>query len=287
MKMTALLAALLMLFSLPGRAEIYLSEPPADWEGRTLLRWTVFDVNEGDAMLLECGGESMLVDGGSEPFRDQLREALEARGLRNGLAYILNTHYHDDHLGGIYHLFRAGFTPGKYLHPYTESEAQKNTLSRKTVEAVKKNRVSVRLVQHGDVFTLGQAQLHVYRCTEIGGVNAQSLVIRVSFGESSMLLCADINGKVQHYFAQHLPADALRADLIKMPHHAITPAVPAFLDAVSPGAAIVTNRQKDLDSKSITQLEGRNLPALYSGDGTVYAVTDGADWYLCQTEGEF
>ena len=80
---------------------------------------------------------------------------------------------------------------------------------------------------------------------------------------------------------------ALKADLIKLPHHAITTTVPAFLDAVAPEAAVATNRQKDLDGKSINQLKSRDLPTFFYGDGTVYAVTDGTDWYLWQTEGTF
>ena len=63
--------------------------------------------------------------------------------------------------------------------------------------------------------------------------------------------------------------------------------MPAFLDAVAPEAAVATNRQKDLDGKSINQLKSRDLPTFFSGDGTVYAVTDGTDWYLWQTEGAF
>lgn len=284
----AILATFLTLGAISAAlGEVFLSEPPADWANRPTLKWTSFDVNEGDAHLLECGGESMLVDGGPNPTREDLRLALEARGLKSSMKYILNTHYHDDHINGIYYLFQNGFTPGEFLHPYNDWAIRNDKFGTRTVKAAKKVGVPVRRVQPGDTLTLGEATIEMFQCTEYKGTNARSLVLKVHFGDTDILLCADIIGKTQHYFVDNLPKGTLRADMLKLPHHAITPVVPAFLDEVSPLGAIATNRKSDIDSKSITQLEGRNLPTLYSGDGTTYAVTDGKDWYLYQTPDQF
>ena len=282
-------AWLLALLLLPTavQAEIFLAQPPAEWKAGDVLVWTIFDVNEGDAMLLSCGGENMLVDGGPGPAREDLRRALEARGLKNGLKYILNTHHHEDHITGIEHLFENGFTADIFLHPYDQKTLQTNKRLARTAKAAKASGARVRQVLGGDRFSVGGAEVELYRCTEISGVNAQSLVAKVTFGSASILLCADITGRTQRWFVENLPGDALKADLIKLPHHAITPAVPAFLDQVNPKAAVVTNRVRELDSKSLTQLQGRGWPVFFSGDGTVYAVTDGTDWYLYQTPGAF
>jgi len=269
-------------------AEVYFEqEPPADWKDKNTLKWTIFDVDEGDAMLLECGGESMLVDGGPNPFREKLKNALEARGLKNSMKYILSTHHHDDHIDGIFRLFEYGFTAGEYLHSYNDFGIRSEERLSRTIKQAERNGVPIRRVQDGDSLTLGDADIQIFQCTTIKGTNARSLVLKVTFGESKLLLCADIIGTVQRYFLDTLPAETLKSDLIKLPHHAITPAVPEFLDAVGAEAAVATNIKKEIDNKSIAQLETRPLPALYSGDGTVYAVTDGVDWYLYQTVGEF
>ena len=76
-------------------------------------------------------------------------------------------------------------------------------------------------------------------------------------------------------------AEELKADVMKIPHHGITAVNSTYMDAVSPSFAIVTNYQKDV-SKIISQLEGRNIPALYSADGMVVLETDGTDWYVWQ-----
>lgn len=286
MKRLIFLAALCLMLAAGARAEVYMQKPPADWADRDVLEWTVFDVNEGDAMLLRCGGESMMVDGGPAPFRDALCEAMDARGLRS-MTYMLNTHYHDDHIDGLYYLLKAGFTAGEYLHGYSDGALESDDLGRRTAAAARQGGVPLRRVGEGDVIELGGARLSVFQCTSILNTNARSLVLRVTFGDSALLLCADITGEAQRDFLKRLPEGALRADVIKLPHHAITAAVPEFLDAVSPEAAVITNRRAKVKHGPISQLTSRDIDALFSGDGTVTAVTDGADWYIWQTKGEF
>lgn len=276
-----LMAAFLCRAAL-GRAEVFFSEPPEEWQDKPLLRWTVFDVDEGDAMLLECGGEAMLVDGGPDPFREMLREQLETRGLKRGLKYILNTHAHDDHIDGIIRLFEFGFRPGEYLHSYSESAVRGDSFQRRAVENAVKNGVSVRRIGDSSFLWLGKAEIRIYQCTEYADTNARSLMLKVTYKNSNLLLCADITGKTQLYFAENLPEGVLDADVIKVPHHGITPVNMEFMDAVSPQGAVVTNTPKRLDGKTENQLKQRGIPAMYSGDGTVYAATDGQDWYLWQ-----
>lgn len=47
-------------------AQVFLSQqPPEDWDMEHTLQWTIFDVNEGDAMLLALRGRKH--DGGRRP----------------------------------------------------------------------------------------------------------------------------------------------------------------------------------------------------------------------------
>lgn len=266
-------------------AHLYLRQPPADWAEKDVLRLTVFDVNEGDAMLMECGGEAMMIDGGPNPFREDLKNALEARGYKH-FKYFFSTHYHDDHINGLYHLMTYGFTADEFLHSYNEITVQLDELHGRAIREADKLGIPNRKIDEGDVLTLGGATLNIHRYGEIDNANGRSLVIKLYFGDSTALLCADIIGRTQEYFTANLPAEELKADVIKYPHHGITPCNSEFLDVVDPKFAIVTNRFKDVTRTGL-QLEGRGIPARYSGDGTVYLATDGKDWYVWQTEGAF
>ena len=71
-----LLILLAMLLAMPAAAvaEVYLisgeAELPEGWAERETLRMTVVDTNRSDAIILQCGGEAMMVDGGPNPFRE-------------------------------------------------------------------------------------------------------------------------------------------------------------------------------------------------------------------------
>lgn len=285
-RLTCLFLCLLMVsLCSSAMAHLYLREPPADWADKDVLRLTVFDVNEGDAMLMECGGEAMMIDGGPNPFREDLKNALEARGYKH-FKYFFSTHYHDDHINGLYHLMTYGFTADEFLHSYNEITVQLDELHGRAIREADKLGIPNRKIDEGDVLTLGGATLNIHRYGEINNANGRSLVIKLYFGDSTALLCADIIGKTQEYFTANLPAEELKADVIKYPHHGITPCNSEFLDAVDPKLGIVTNRFKNVTRTGL-QLEGRGIPARYSGDGTVYLVTDGKDWYVWQTVDAF
>lgn len=283
---TALLACLLLVsLTTPAMAHLYLRQPPADWAEKDVLRLTVFDVNEGDAMLLECGGEAMMIDGGPNPFREDLKNALEARGYQH-FKYFFSTHYHDDHINGLYHLMTYGFTADEFIHSYNPITVNLDKLHGRAIKQADKLGIPNRKVDEGDVLYLGDAQLNIHRYGEIDNANGRSLTIKLIYGDSTALLCADIIGRTQEYFTANLPADELKADVIKYPHHGITPCNSEFLDVVDPIFAIVTNRSKDVTRTGL-QLEGRGIAGRYSGDGTVYLVTDGKDWYVWQTVDAF
>lgn len=276
-----LTAILLMVMTGAAQAQVYLSPPP---EGiAPLLTWTVLDVDEGDAMLLESGGKTLLVDGGPWAFRDRLRLRLAELGHLH-LDTVLSTHDHDDHIDGLYSLFCSGFTAGEYLHGYSDRALQQKERANRTAQAAADGGASIRRAVHGETLTLGSCRVQVYQCIAIDNTNARSLVLRVTCGGTALLLCADITGAAQHWLLDNLPPEMLRADVIKLPHHGITPTVTDFLDAVDPAAMIVTNRPDRIQPGSQSQLDYRALLVLFSGLGEVQGVTDGQDWYFWQAE---
>ena len=275
------LVMLIVLLCTPAVAEIHLEQPPENW-AQDVLRITAIPVGEGDALLLECGGERMMVDGGPSARYHQLTGALDARGITH-FKYMLHTHYHDDHINGLYHLMKNGYTAHEYLHPNSDYYVRKDELERRTVEMAQRKDIAVRRLYDGDTITLGGATIRLYRYWDIPNGNGRSMIERVEFGSASALLCADITGKTQEYFTANLPSDQLKADVIKIPHHGITPVNAEFMDVVDPQFAIVTNHREDV-SQIITQLDGRGIPARYCADGAVILETDGSDWYVWQLE---
>lgn len=56
-----------------GDVEVHFHEtPPDDWNERNLFRLTMFRTTYNDAMLLECGGQTMIVDSGTKKWTKSL-----------------------------------------------------------------------------------------------------------------------------------------------------------------------------------------------------------------------
>ncbi len=284
MKRFLLLLLIACLICAPACAQVYVGvDKPADWAERELLRVTFFKVGEGDAMLIECGGETMLMDGGPDKYREDLRRAImDSRGLTH-VKYIFSTHPHDDHISGLYRLMDYGLTADEFLSPFKQSMS--NDLQKKAVKAAEKAGVPYRQVLDGDTLTLGGAQITVMRWDKGGSINDLSAMTRIAFRDTSALLCADVPGLGQRYFLGAY-GDALRSTLVKAPHHGIQAFVKEFLSAVDPEYVVITNYASG--TKGInTQLKGRSIPYAFTGAGTVVCETDGADWYVTQERGVF
>lgn len=281
----AVCAALLILSLTPCRyAEVYVNQtPPADWTERDLLRLTVFATGESDCMLLEAGGECMMIDGGANKWRDSLYSALTTRNITH-LKYIYSTHPHDDHIDGLYRIMQKGITADEFVSIFPRQF--RNELHKRTAAEAERNGISYMQLQNGDVLLLGDATLTIYHWGEGKTINDMSTITRLEYGECSMLLTADITGLAQRYFHKTLDPDFLMVDIAKFPHHGLTPFVTEFLDVVDPLFLFATNYDNDDIGKARSQAKYRKIPMMASGSGIIIMESDGEDWYIVQKRNE-
>ena len=95
-KFLPLLLILLLLYFIAD----YVQEPakmPVHTDG---LAVHFIDVGQADCALLLCGDEAMLIDGGNVADSDLIYAYLQKHNI-NHLKYIVDTHAHEDHVGGL------------------------------------------------------------------------------------------------------------------------------------------------------------------------------------------
>lgn len=282
-KLLLMLLACLMILP-AAQAEIYYNtEVPQDWYTRPILRLTAIDVNRSDAMLLECGGEAMLVDGGSGPERDKLFAAVDQAGVSR-FKYLFSTHSDNDHIHGLKYLMETGkYQVDLFTSPNKTSYADSAGYHQMTMKVINRMHIPYHQVEDGEVLTLGDAKLTVMRCMKNWGANNRSAVLMVQLGDSRVLLTGDIDNKTMRHYVEKYGADALKADILKTPHHGIATIPDEFRNAVNPEMIFITNMQEKT-SKFNANLKGRapEIKLLYSGDAAIYMETDGTDWYVWQ-----
>ena len=273
-------------------AEVYVGQKkPDDWDSRDLMRLTVFRTGESDCMLLEAGGEAMMIDGGADKYRESLRDALADRNLSH-LKYIYSTHPHDDHINGLWRIMQYGVTADEFLCSFAQNYRYVDKglgvdLQARTVRQAESSAIPFRQIMAGDQITLGDATLSFYQWYDGKTIDAQCPMTRVEFHDAVLLLTSDIIGETQHYFLKNLPAEVLKADVVKAPHHGLTGFVSEFLDAVDPGFIFITNYDNEKPKKTVNQAKYRKLPYKLTGSGTVIMETDGTDWYIEQLLKQF
>lgn len=283
---TALLAAFMLLaVSMSALADVYINaDAPEDWEERALLRVIAVDTNRTDAIYLTCGGEAMMVDGGSGGYEELFYELMEKYGTTS-FKYLFSTHSDQDHIEGLRYIIKQERYPVEaFLSACDMNYEDGLGYHQWAVNAIRKHEVPYVIVQSGDVLTLGDATLSVMRCTETWGRNARSATLMVTYGESRIFLTGDIDNQTMSHYVEKYGAEALKADIVKCPHHGIASMPRDFLEAVQPSLGFVTNMEKRVpDIKRNVQRYVPEAEVLFSGDATITMETDGVDWYIWQT----
>jgi competence protein ComEC len=207
------------------------SDPPSVW---------IFDVGQGDAVLIDAGDAEALVDagprfGGFDAGRDRVAPALRALSVRSLRALAL-THSDLDHLGGAPALLDAlpieelWITRATWRHP----------AARIVRERAARRAIPLRVLGRGDRLALGDTELRVLWPPRDGlerAPNAGSLVMELRHGARCVLLPADIPAEVERELAGQVePCEAL-----KLAHHGSrSSSDPSWLRALAPEVAVTS-----------------------------------------------
>ena len=254
-------------------------EKPADWEQRDLLRLTVLEFKGNDAMLLEVGGKKMLIDGGvRDKFKKRMNAWLERMDLKH-VDVLFNTHPDRDHLEMMTYLVRNDLiTADEFMSPYPEDSRNENQMA--MVPELRAHGIPYHQLQNGDEFDFGGAHIRVYTWAEGSTPNDKSAIFHITYGNATMLLTGDMTGRTAHWLIDNYPADELKADIMKAPHHGITQMVHAFFMAVNPEFVFVTNTTGN--TPALNEQLKRHVVYTHHSRGTIYLETDGTDWYITQ-----
>lgn len=271
------LVLLLCLSACAARAQaLQRHEPlcPPRPQGLTLY---VMPLLGADCMLVVADGQVMMVDMGKDLDYPVIRDHLRRLDIHT-IDLAFNTHPHSDHIGAMPRLAEE-FTVGCFLTAFPKDVAGPSVFQKRTIARLEALGVPVERVSDGDRFTLGGAQCLVMQ-NAMGDMNARSALLHISYGETALLLAADVDVFAQNRIYKAYP-DALKADVLKYPHHGTGDLDPGFFKAVSPEFTIITHGSGDT-KKSQCLLDRWNIPYMFATRGVITIHSDGERLFISQ-----
>ena len=245
------------------------------------LKVHFIDVGQGDAILLQCDGQTLLVDAGPAEAGSIVNTYLTDTLAINSVDCVIATHAHDDHLAGMREALK-GLSVG---HIFSSAVISSSYWFGNILPVLNQDSLEISFPAPLDSFQLGRATVtFINTLPTADNANDLSLAVRVEYGGNAVLLTADIEAEAEtHMLESGVP---LKADILKVAHHGgNTSTTEAFVRAVSPETAVISvgkgNPHDHPHAEPLRTLKKYNV-IIYRTDqfGTIIATSDGTAWTI-------
>ena len=262
--MKRIFAVLLLLCFLCGCGP---AEIPADSDGLTVH---FIDVGQADCALLLCDGQSMLIDGGNVEDSDLVVAYLREQGIST-LDYVVNTHAHEDHVGGLPAVLAVYETKNLWC-PVTEYDSGcfedfRYYADQQELELVCPDPGGTQITVLGPV-------------KDDYDTNNSSIVLRADYGQTGFVFTGDAEEQAEKDILEY--GFDVSATVLKVGHHGSeTSSCYQWLRAVDPAYAVISVGE----GNSYDHPHDVVLSRLRDADAIVYR-TDLQGHIVCESDGQ-
>lgn len=240
------------------------------------LKVHFIDVGQADCILIEQDSKYMLIDAGNNGDGKLVKNYLLKEGIKS-LDYVIGTHPHEDHIGGLDYVIND-FKIGKIYLPKATSTTK---TFQDVVTAMKNKGLKAALPKPGETFNLGSATCTILapNSSDYKDLNNYSIVVKLEFGSSSFLFTGDAEDiSEKEILAKGFD---VKADVLKVGHHGSRSSTTnEFLSKVNPKYAVIScetgNDYGHPHKETMDKLKGKNIPVYRTDElGTIIATSNG------------
>lgn len=179
----------------------------------------MLDVGQGDSILVMTKNKTLLIDAGVNGCgTDVVIDYMKQYG-RKTLDYVIATHPHADHIGGLDEVIDYADSVGCVYMPQLPEQLVPTTAAyRKLLESIMNTDADVISPEPGEEFQMDGATLtFLGPVDEYDDLNDWSLVVRLDYGENSFLFTGDCRkGAFKDIIKEGWDVDV---DVVKAAHH--------------------------------------------------------------------
>ena len=234
------------------------SAPAQDVKGN--LKISMLNVGQGDAILIQTGKQTVLVDTSDTDERDLLVNELEKLSVTK-IDKLILTHPHADHIGSA----KALINPSKkelnanpYLEKISVAEVYDNGIAstsplyKSYMKALDAKGIAYKSLKAGDTLDFGNSVKFnvLYPTSDLvsavnGGQksdpNNESVVGKLTYKKFSMMFTGDAEKTVEANLLANNKTKDLKCDVLKSGHHgSYTASTKDFLAAVNPSVVLIS-----------------------------------------------
>ncbi|MDD2968898.1 MAG: DNA internalization-related competence protein ComEC/Rec2 [Lachnospiraceae bacterium] len=275
------------------------------WKNTVPCAVTMFDVGQGDCILIEAEGKNILIDAGStsknKTGQYQIIPALKALGIRQ-LDMVIATHADQDHVSAIPELISFCLEEnGMKIKTLVMSEKMKEEEgSVELAEYADQAGISVKFLNKGDVISGTHMKLICLNPDVAGSIkdpNEASIALWFEFKNFKALFTGDITGEGEIEMIEFIEqmeekGESVRIDYLKVSHHGSESSTPVELLALTnPVAAFISCGENNTYGHPHRELTDRlleqHIPIFSTAkSGQIRVTTDGEKMVVKRYYGE-
>lgn len=237
------------------------SKPEAAQNVTGDLKISMLNVGQGDAILIQTGKQTILIDTSDTDERDLLVAELEKFSVTK-IDKLILTHPHADHIGSAKALINPSkkeITANPYLEKISVAEVYDNGIAstsplyKSYVKAIGTKGITHKALKVGDNLDFGNGVKfkvfyptpEIVKAVNDGGwksdPNNESIVGKLTYKKFSMMFTGDAEKPVEADILKTIKAKDLKCDVLKSGHHgSYTASTKDFVAAVNPSYVVIS-----------------------------------------------
>ena len=259
----------------------------------------MLNVGQGDAILVQTGEQTILIDTSDLDEQDKLKKELDKAGVKR-IDKLILTHPHADHIGGMDVMLKDF----QVAEVYDNGMPSTSKVYLRYMKALKNQKIPRHGLKAGDELELGNgakfkvlapAEELVKKGTQKGyehDPNNESVVGQLIFGDFRMMFTGDAEASEEKSILAASNQAQLRSQVLKSGHHGSkTSSSKEWLRALQPEAVLISCGQNNdyghPHKETMKKYRDMKLK-IYETDknGTITVTSDGHSYEVSTEEGK-